>query len=146
VYAFPGQVATLAGHRLLASDAEPACASKGCGALLRAAGVTLTPAVNVSSRLMAEWAPRREMPRTQGGAMASFQDIPIIETQKGARIALGKLYLYPDGHANLTFPAVPEAAFEGANLPLTNAVDVCAELTQLVQRLQNHVVRGRPSS
>lgn len=76
--------------------------------------------------------------------MASAHDVPIVNTDKGVRVTLGKLYLYPDGHANLTFGPVPDAGFEGVNLPLTNAVDVIDELVTLVKRMQDQVVKGRP--
>ncbi len=49
--------------------------------------------------------------------MASANDVPIVKTPKGVRVSLGKLYLYPDGHTNLTFPAVPEAGTPELNLP-----------------------------
>jgi len=73
--------------------------------------------------------------------MASAQNVPIVNTPKGVRVTLGKLYLYPDGHANPTFDPVPDAAFEGLNLPLTNAVDVLVELTSLVKRMQDQSSR-----
>ena len=76
--------------------------------------------------------------------MASYDDVPIVPTPKGLRVSLDKLYLYPDGHANLTFAAVPEAGFEGLNLPLTNAVDVLHELTNLVKKMQDETVKKRP--
>ncbi len=76
--------------------------------------------------------------------MASAKDVPIVETPKGVRVSLGKLYLYPDGHANLTFDPVPEQNFSGLNLPLTNAVDVLHEFVSLVQEMQNKIVKGRP--
>jgi hypothetical protein len=76
--------------------------------------------------------------------MASARDVPVVGTPKGVRATLGKLYLYPDGHANLTFDAVPEEGFKGLNLPLTNAVDVIDELVTLVKRMQDEVVKGRP--
>jgi len=52
--------------------------------------------------------------------------------------------MYPDGHANLTFAAVPQRHFAKLNLPLTNAVDVIAELTDLVKRMNDDVVKKRP--
>jgi hypothetical protein len=76
--------------------------------------------------------------------MASFKDVPIVETPKGVRVSLGKLYVYPDGHANLTFAPVPEKDFAGLNLPLTNAVDVLHELVGLVREMQSEIVKGRP--
>ncbi len=76
--------------------------------------------------------------------MASAHNVPIVNTPKGVRASLGKLYVYPDGHANLTFDPVPDAGFEGLNLPLTNAVDVIDELVTLVKRMQDQVVKGRP--
>jgi len=76
--------------------------------------------------------------------MASAKDVPIVETPKGVKVSLGKLYLYPDGHANLTFDPVPEKNFSGLNLPLTNAVDVLHELAGLVKEMQDKVVKGRP--
>lgn len=76
--------------------------------------------------------------------MASAKDVPIVKTPKGVRVSLGKLYLYPDGHANLTFDPVPDEGFDGLNLPLTNTVDVLDELTTLVKRMQDTVVKSRP--
>jgi hypothetical protein len=76
--------------------------------------------------------------------MASSYDVPIVPTPKGVRVSLEKLYLYPDGHANLTFAPVPEVGFSGLNLPLTTAVDVLQELTNLVKRMQDEVVKKRP--
>jgi hypothetical protein len=76
--------------------------------------------------------------------MASAHDVPIVKTPKGVRVSLGKVYLYPDGHANLTFDPVPEQGFAGLNLPLTNAVDVLDELVTVVKRMQDEVVKGRP--
>lgn len=75
--------------------------------------------------------------------MASTHDVPIVDTPKGIRVSLGKLYMYPDGHANLTFPgAGPDGA--DLNLPLSNAVDVIDELVALVKRMQDQVVKTRP--
>jgi hypothetical protein len=76
--------------------------------------------------------------------MASSDDVPIARTKTGVRIKLDKLYLYPDGHANLVFGAVPDENFKGLNLPLTNTVDVLQELTSLVKRMQDEVVKKRP--
>lgn len=75
--------------------------------------------------------------------MASSNDVPIVPTPKGVRVSLEKIYLYPDGHANLTFAPVPETGFDGLNLPLTNAVDVIQELVNLVKRMQDEVVKKR---
>ena len=77
---------------------------------------------------------------------STIQDVPIIKTPKGVRVSLDKLYLYPDGHANLTFAAEKDAGFSGLNLPLTNAVDVLVELSTLVKRMQDEIVKGRPGS
>jgi len=77
--------------------------------------------------------------------MASAEEVPIVKTPKGARVSLGKLYMYPDGHANLVFPAVPEAAFAELNLPLTHSADVLVELATVVKKLQDAVVKNRPS-
>ena len=76
--------------------------------------------------------------------MASSNDVPIVPTPKGGRVSLENIYLYPDGHANLTFAPVPEEGFEGLNLPLTNAVDVIQELVNLVKRMEDEVVKKRP--
>lgn len=76
--------------------------------------------------------------------MASAHDVPIVDTPKGVRVTLGKLYMYPDGHANLTFEPVPDRGFEGLNLPLTNAVDVLYELNTLIKRMNDTVVKKRP--
>jgi hypothetical protein len=85
-----------------------------------------------------------EQPHVLGGAMASAQEVPIVHTPKGVRVNLGKLYLYPDGHANLVFGAVPEEGIDELNLPLTNALDVIEELLTVVRRMQNEVVMKRP--
>lgn len=76
--------------------------------------------------------------------MASAKNVPIVKTPKGVKVTLGKLYMYPDGHANLTFDPEPSTGFAGLNLPLTNAVDVNYELALLVKRMQDEVVKGRP--
>ena len=55
--------------------------------------------------------------------MASADDVPIVDTPNGVRVSLEKLYLYPDGHANLTFAAVPEEGLRGAPRPAVVAVD-----------------------
>ena len=76
--------------------------------------------------------------------MASAGDVPIGKTPKGVKVTLGKLYMYPDGHANLTFDPDPSTGFAGLNLPLTNGVDVMYEFATLVKRMQDEVVKGRP--
>jgi hypothetical protein len=78
--------------------------------------------------------------------MASVKDVPILKTPKGVRVSFDRLYLYPDGHANLTFAPETDVGFAGLNLPLTNAVDVLSELTTLVKRMQDEIVKGRPSA
>jgi hypothetical protein len=77
--------------------------------------------------------------------MASVKDVPVVKTPKGVRVSLGKLYMYPDGHANLTFGPAASEGFSGLNLPLTNAVDVLSELTALVKRMSDEIVTGRPN-
>jgi hypothetical protein len=76
--------------------------------------------------------------------MASAHDVKITDTPKGVRVRLGDLYLYPDGHANLTFRGLPELGVDDLNLPLTNAVDVLAEFATLVKRMNDKVVKKRP--
>jgi hypothetical protein len=76
--------------------------------------------------------------------MASANDVPIIKTPKGVRVNIEKLYLYPDGHANLVFGAVPDEGFEGLNLPLTRPTHVIDELVTLVRRMEDEIVRKRP--
>jgi hypothetical protein len=76
--------------------------------------------------------------------MASGKDVPIIRTPKGVRVNLGKLYLYPDQHANLVFGAVPEQGFEELNLPLTKPTDVIDELLTVIRRMEADVVKKRP--
>lgn len=76
--------------------------------------------------------------------MASANDVRIVRTPKGVRVNLGKLYLYPDGHANLVFGAVPEQGVEELNLPLTKPTDVVDELLTLVRRMEAEVVKKRP--
>lgn len=78
--------------------------------------------------------------------MASAQDVPIKETSTGVRVRFGDLYIYPDGHANLTFRAVPELGSEKINMPLSNAVDVIAELTAVVKHAHDMIVKKRPGS
>jgi hypothetical protein len=41
---------------------------------------------------------------------------------------------------------VPDQEFSGLNLPLTNAVDVLIELAKLVKRLNDEIVKGRPTT
>lgn len=77
--------------------------------------------------------------------MASAADVAIVQTPKGIRVSLGKLYMYPDGHANLTFPAIPEKGVGEINLPLTNPIDVVVEFADLVRRMQNEIVKQRPA-
>ena len=76
--------------------------------------------------------------------MASANDVPIVKTPKGVKVDLGKLYLYPDGHANLVFGAVPDEAFDELNLPLTRATHVVQELLTIVKRMEDEVVKKRP--
>ena len=78
--------------------------------------------------------------------MASAHDVRITETPKGVRVRLGDLYMYPDGHANLTFRAVPEVGAEQLNMPLTDPTDVIIELATLVQRMKDEVVKKRPAA
>jgi hypothetical protein len=68
--------------------------------------------------------------------MASANDVHIQHTGSGVRVNLGKLYLYPDGHANLTFPATPEGGQSDLNMPLTDELDVVNELLTLVRRMK----------
>lgn len=76
--------------------------------------------------------------------MASAHDVPIVKTPKGVRVNLSKLYLYPDGHANLLFGAVPEAGFNELNLPLEKTSDVLLELLTIIRRMEAEVVKKRP--
>ncbi len=76
--------------------------------------------------------------------MASANDACIEKTPKGVRVSLGKLYMYPDGHCNLTFPAVPEEGKPELNMPLTNSLDLMDELLTLVRRMHHEVVKNRP--
>ncbi len=71
--------------------------------------------------------------------MASANDVHIHHTDSGVRVNLGKLYLYPDGHANLTFPAAPEGGQPELNMPLTDELDVVDELLSLVRRMKREV-------
>ena len=80
----------------------------------------------------------------EGGAMASADDVHIHHTPNGVRVNLGKLYLYPDGHANLTFPAAPGAGKAELNMPPTDELDVVDELLTLVRRMK-HEVRTKKS-
>lgn len=76
--------------------------------------------------------------------MASANDVPIVKTPKGVRVSLDKLYLYADGHANLTFAPEPTAGFPGLNLPLTRTTHVIDELVTLVRRMEDEIVKKRP--
>jgi hypothetical protein len=64
---------------------------------------------------------------------ASISDVHIHHTPKGVRVDLGKIYVYPDGHANLTFPSTSETA--ELNLPLIDDLDLISELTKLLRRM-----------
>ena len=77
--------------------------------------------------------------------MASANDVPISSTPKGVRVNLGKLYLYPDGHANLVFGAVPEQGFDELNLPLTKPTDVMDELLTIIRRMEAEVGKKKNS-
>jgi hypothetical protein len=67
-----------------------------------------------------------------------------VRTPKGVRVTLGKIYMYPDGHANLEFDPVPAEGFGGLNLPLTKPTDVIGELVTIVQRMEAEIVKKRP--
>jgi hypothetical protein len=54
---------------------------------------------------------------------------PIRLTPKGAVVQLDKLYVYPDGHANLTFA-------NGKNWPCTDGYQVVEALALLLRQLQ----------
>jgi hypothetical protein len=71
--------------------------------------------------------------------MASAKDVAIVNTDSGVRVTLGKIYLYPDGHANLTFPANHEQGQPELNMPLTNVADLLVELTSLVALMATQV-------
>ena len=80
--------------------------------------------------------------------MASARyDVPVIWTPKGVVAKLDKLYLYRDGHANLTFRPHKDATqgidFAGLNLPLTNAYDVVREIIGLIDSM-NDALRKHP--
>lgn len=68
---------------------------------------------------------------------ASTNDVHIHHTDKGVRVDLGKLYLYPDGHANLTFPPTSGAA--EINVPLADELELMSELLRLVQLMKREV-------
>lgn len=76
--------------------------------------------------------------------MASGNDAHIVPTPKGVRVDLGKLYMYPDGHANLVLPANPRAGVPEINMPLTNGLDVIDELVTIVRKAHAEVVKKRP--
>jgi hypothetical protein len=65
---------------------------------------------------------------------ASAKDVRIHHTDNGVRVNLGKLYLYPDGHANLTFPPTSDAA--EINVPLADELELVDELLNLVRRMK----------
>jgi hypothetical protein len=71
---------------------------------------------------------------------ASVNDVHIHHTDRGVRVNLGKLYLYPDGHANLTFPPTSDAA--EINVPLADELELVEQLLSLV-RLMKREARNR---
>src|SRR5678810_592455 len=64
---------------------------------------------------------------SHGGAMAHSIDHLIVDTPKGVKIDLKTLYVYPDGHANLTFS-------DGTNWPVDDEY-------QLIQLLAGALLR-----
>jgi hypothetical protein len=76
--------------------------------------------------------------------MASGNDAHIVPTPRGVRVDLGKLYLYPDGHANLVLPANAAAGVNEINMPLNHALDVIDELVTIVRKAYGEVVKKRP--
>lgn len=72
--------------------------------------------------------------------MASGDDAHIIPTPKGVRVDLGKLYVYPDGHAHLVLPPNSAAGVDEINMPLTNGLDVIDELVTIVRKAYGEVV------
>jgi hypothetical protein len=65
------------------------------------------------------------------GAMAnpSLYDADIKLTPKGVTVSLGKLYIYPDGHGNLTFA-------DGKNWPFNDQYQVIEGLTLLLRKME----------
>jgi len=76
--------------------------------------------------------------------MATGKDAHLVPTPKGVRVDLGKLYVYPDGHANLVLPPNVAAGVSEINMPLTNGLDVVDELVAIVRKAYGEVVKKRP--
>jgi hypothetical protein len=76
--------------------------------------------------------------------MASGNDAHLVPTPNGVRVDLGKLYVYPDGHANLVLPPNAEAGVAKINMPLTTGLDVVDELVKIVRKAYGEVVTKRP--
>ena len=76
--------------------------------------------------------------------MASGKDAHIVQTPKGVRVELGKLYLYPDGHANLVLPANKSAGIDEINMPMNHALDLMDELLSIIRKAYSEVVKKRP--
>jgi hypothetical protein len=56
-------------------------------------------------------------------------DVAIQLTTTGAKVELDKLYVYPDGHANLVFR-------DGRNWPLNDQYEVIEAVARLMRRLE----------
>lgn len=55
-------------------------------------------------------------------------DTLIQPTPKGVKVEFSTIYIYPDGHANVTFK-------DGANWPLATPYEVFGELAGLLGRM-----------
>jgi hypothetical protein len=75
----------------------------------------------------------------KGGDMATPIDHLIEKTPRGVKIRLDTLYVYPDGHANLTFS-------DGTNWPMANPyeiVDIIVE--ELLTPMQRRTNKAHPA-
>jgi len=63
---------------------------------------------------------------------SSITDATIEHTPKGVKCKLDALYLYPDGHANITFA-------DGTNVPCELHFDVMIQLATLLRLMQGEL-------
>lgn len=78
--------------------------------------------------------------------MAKSIDHRIADTRTGVKIELGTLYVYPDGHANLTFPKTADD--HEINWPIADEYEAMSMLSSdLMRKMQKRAnARGRAGS
>jgi len=77
------------------------------------------------------------------GAMARrsmrnpMYEVPFRITDNGAVTDLKSLYVYPDGHANLTFA-------DGKNWPCADGIEVVEAITYIFREMQREAKKAHP--